>query len=429
MTPAPPVTPEIACVRTAEGVVVIGGHAEGTALSAVTLALPLAGAERAAVLAAPLLAACWARAVARTARRSGATVRTEPVVTADYAGVTVECVRSDRAVLCEVPQWCADGSAGPEPEFDAAFDAVRAECLARLASDDRWSDGIRRALFGRSHRYGIGHDERTAFLTACGPEEAARLSGTLRASPPVLALSHTEPSALRRLAEAASGTPIRRTVRSTARPAVRSTARPADGPAEEPPGQPVRTVTFSAPAGPGLAYHLLGTPGVPLGSPDKAAVHLAWAVLGGREGLFDRRLRGERALTYSLAAFSREFGHAGYGMTVAGCAPEAIGEVAAETHAVITALADRGCEAALLESARERLIIQFLRAAQNGRSVTERLCGYGIAGVDPGESCRYPDRLAAVTPYDLRRAARRYIAAHGGREHLGTTAGGEESTG
>ncbi|MCF3106792.1 insulinase family protein [Streptomyces roseoverticillatus] len=421
MTPAPPVTPEIACVRTAEGVVVIGGHAEGTALSAVTLALPLAGAERAAVLAAPLLAACWARAVARTARRSGATVRTEPVVTADYAGVTVECVRSDHAVLCEVPQWCADGSAGLEPEFDAA----RTECLARLAADDRWSDGIRRALFGRSHRYGIGQDERTAFLTACGPEEAARLSGTLRASPPVLALSHTEPSALRHLAEAASATTIRRTARST----VRSSARPAGGPAEEPPGQPVRAVTFSAPAGPGLAYHLLGTPGVPLGSPDKAAVHLAWAVLGGREGLLDRRLRGERALTYSLAAFSREFGHAGYGMSVAGCAPEAIDEVAAETHAVITALADRGCKAALLASARERLVIQFLRAAQSGRSVTERLCGYGIAGVDPGESCRYPDRLAAVTPHDLRRAAGRYIAAHVGQEHFETTAEGEERTG
>ncbi|WKU48162.1 insulinase family protein [Streptomyces sp. VNUA116] len=409
MTPAPPVTPEIACVRTAEGAVVIGGHAEGTALSAVTLALPLAGAERAAVLAAPLLAACWARAVARTARRSGAAVRTEPVVTADYAGVTVECVRADRAVLCEVPRWCVAGPAGPEPEFDA----VRTECLARLAADDRWSDGIRRTLFGRSHRYGIGHDERTEFLTACGPEEAARLSGTLRASPPVLALSHTEPSALRQLAEATSGTTPRRTA----------------GPAEEPPGQPARTVTLSAPAGPGLAYHLLGTPGVPLGSPDKAAVHLAWAVLGGREGLLDRRLRGERALTYSLAAFSREFGHAGYGMTVAGCAPEAIDEVAAETHAVITALADRGCEAALLESARERLTIRFLRAAQNGRSVTERLCGYGIAGVDPGESCRYPDRLAVVTPHDLRRAARRYIAAPGGRERFETTAGGEERTG
>jgi hypothetical protein len=402
MTPRIGLIPPVALERihAADGAVVIGGGAESGELAALTLALPLTAArDRTTVLAAPLLSACWARAVARAARRSGAAVRVEPVTTADYAGVTVEALHRDRRALDAVPGWFT-GAADPEP----AFARVRAECLARDGTDERWSDGVRGALFGPAHRYGVGHDERSAFLRSCGPDDAARLSaGLLTAAPPVLALSQPDAGQLRRLAElvAAEG-PGPRTGPSAARSSGTEPSGGRSSVVQEP-------VTVSLRAGPELAYHLLGTPGVYLGSPDKAALHLAWAVLGGREGLLDRRLRRERALTYSLAAFSREFASGGYGLVVAGCAPDALEEVRAETRAVLGTLARGEFAAELLESARERLVIQYHRAVQSGRGITERLCGYEIAGLDPKESARYPDRLMDVTLRQLRWAAQRYI--------------------
>ncbi|SER48325.1 Peptidase M16 inactive domain-containing protein [Streptomyces sp. yr375] len=417
-------------------------RADSAAVAAVTLAVPLTG-DRPAAVAAPLLAACWARQVARAARRSGAAVRVEPVVTADYAGVTVESLHSERRTLHALPEWFA-GAGRPEPELER----VRAECLARLTTDERWSDGVRRTLFGPAHRYGIGHDERTASIAAFKPDEVTRLSERLLAAArPVLAFSPRNPEDPADLADLADlrepGAALSDGLLAAARPvlafspsnpenpadpadladlrqpggglrqpraALPNAHRPTDHPAAEPPAA-TRPVTVSVPAGADLVHHLRGTPGVPLGSPDKAAVHLAWAVLGGRDGLLDRRLRGERALTYSSAAFSREFASGGYGLTIATCAPGALDEVAAGTRAVIAALGRGEFPDALLESARERLVIQYHRAAHSSRGITERLCGYALAGLDPGESARYPHRLTRVTRHDIRRVAQRYIDA------------------
>ncbi|MFF3763443.1 insulinase family protein [Streptomyces sp. NPDC001922] len=429
------------------GGVVIDGRVDGGTLSAVTLALPLTTAgDRAAAVAAPLIAACWARAVARAARRSGAAIRAEPVVTADCVGVTVECVRSDGPVLHAVPEWFAEGvGQGPDPEPD--FEEAKAECLARLTADDRWSDGVRRALFGGNHPYAIGHDERAAAVAAVGPDSVRRLSATLRADRPVLAASHADPTVLQALVAAVENTglaaaldtgtppppaimPTRGTsptdTAPTSHPTTPGTARarhptaagagthttPASRQTREPaPATTPRPVTVSVPAGPGSAYHLLGTPGVPLSSPDKPAVHLAWALLGGRGGLLDQHLRTERALTYSLAAFSREFAHGGYGLVAAGCAPETLPEVAAGTRAVISGLAHGEFSDDLLASAKERLVIQYHRAGRSSRGITERLCGYEVAGLAPAESTRYPYRLLQVTAHQVQQAAEQYLLA------------------
>ncbi|WP_432092997.1 insulinase family protein [Streptomyces sp. bgisy100] len=461
----------------------IDGRGDGGTLSAATLALPLTTAgDRAAVVAAPLIAACWARAVARAARRSGAAIRAEPVVTADYAGVTVECVRSDGPVLRAVPEWFAEG-VGQEADLEPDFEKAKAECLATLAADDRWSDGVRRALFGENHPYAIGHDERAAALAATDPDSVRRLSATLRAAPPVLAVSHTDPAARRDLVAALENTSLVAALENTGPVAAPENTGPVAAPeshglvaAPERPGSPPppattpphgtpptglapeshpanpstaptdpanpgtaptgpvtagvaethttpasrqtrepappttpRPVTVSVPAGPGSAYHLLGTPGVPLSSPDKPAVHLAWALLGGRNGLLDQHLRVERALTYSLAAFSREFAHGGYGLVAAGCAPETLPEVAAGTRAVISALAHGEFSEDLLASAKERLVIQYHRAGRSSRGITERLCGYEVAGLSPAESTRYPDRLLQVTAHQVQQAAEQYL--------------------
>ncbi|MGW1978063.1 hypothetical protein [Streptomyces sp. NPDC001889] len=374
-------------VGDAGGSRVIAARERGSAVAAATLAVPLTD-DRPAAVAAPLLAACWAREVARAARRAGAAVRADPVTTPDWAGVTVESLRADHPCLRSLPEWFAGAARVPE----SGYEEVRAACLARLAAEDQRSDGVRRALFGPAHRYGIGHAERVRALAGCGPDEAAVLSGrVLGAAPPVLALSHADPADL----------PGLLTALSTGR---RPVARPAPGPARV-----AGPVTVSVPAGTGLVHQLRATPGVGLGSPDKAAVHLAWALLGGRDGLLDRELRGERALTYSLAAFSREFAAGGYGLTVATCAEGAREEVAARTVAVIGGLGRGEFAGGLLAAARERLMVRYLGAEHRARGCTERLCGYAVAGLDPEESARYPSALLRVTRREVCGVVRHYL--------------------
>ncbi|MFE3119477.1 M16 family metallopeptidase [Streptomyces niveus] len=346
---------------TAPGAPVLANSVPGEhAVAAATLAVPLTGADRASVLAAPLVAAAWACAVAAEARRGGTPVRTEPVVTADYAGITAEAAPGDHDALRRLADWFAAVAEHPLEEWE--FGTVRRSFLSRTPSSARWSDAVRRALFGDRHRYGVGHDERVAHVTGCGPADVTAAARELLA------------------------------------------ARPA-GPAPLVP----RTVRVRLPAEGGAACHLLGTPGVSLGSDDKYALHVAWALLGGRDGMLDRRLRGEHALTYSLAAFSREFADGGYGACFAACAPGARDEVAERTREVLRALERGAFPRSLVDSAKERLIIANHRSLRNGRSVTERLCGYEIAGTDPGGITQYARHVGGVTPEQVADVARRHI--------------------
>lgn len=348
--------------------VLVNSVAGQHAVAAATLALPLAGASRASVLAAPLVAAVWARGVAAEARRAETPVRTEPVVTADYVGLTAEAAPGDHDALRGLADRFA--AVAEHPLEDEEFTTVRRSFVSRTPPSARWSDAVRRALFGDLHRYGIGHDQRIAHATGCETADVR--------------------AAARELLGARSGGPA---------PLVGGTVR----------------VRVRLPAEGGAACHLLGTPGVGLGSEDKYALHVAWAMLGGRDGMLDRRLRGEHALTYSLAAFSREFAEGGYGACFAACAPGAQDEVAERTGEVLRALGRGAFDASLVDSAKQRLIIGNHRSLQSGRGVTERLCGYEIAGTDPGGLTQYARHVGGVTPEQVADVARRHI----GGDHPG----------
>jgi predicted Zn-dependent peptidase len=162
-------------------------------------------------------------------------------------------------------------------------------------------------------------------------------------------------------------------------------------------------------AGGERAFYCASAPGVALGSPWKFPLHVAWALLGGREGLLDRRLRRERALTYALAAFSRELAEGGYGVCFAECPAGAVDEVAGQVAEAFGELAVGGTEPAALRSARERLIIRQHAAVQAECDLAERLCGYELAGVDPAQYAAYPARIAAVGPAELCAAAAAFL--------------------
>ncbi|MEU1817793.1 insulinase family protein [Streptomyces roseifaciens] len=337
-------------------------------VAAATVAVQLAGASLPAVLVAPLAAAAWARAVAAAARADGVDCRAEPVVSADLAGVTAEVVGADRAALHALPEWFRQARTAPAP---GVVDRLRAECLARLSSPrERGSDDVRRALFGSRHRYGIVHGERVRAVQEAGDRELSAAVDELLAERPAA--------------------PVRDGASA-------ATARFPRG------GR--RSVSI---AGSG-ACCLIGTPGVPLGSAEKFPLHVAWALLGGREGLLDRRLRRERGLTYSLAAFSRELAEGGYGMCFAACRPGALDEVAGCVAETLGGLGGDAVAPDLLRSAKERLVVQWHRAAQAERGRAERIAGYAAAGLGPADFAAYPAGIAAVTAEDVRAAAAAFL--------------------
>jgi hypothetical protein len=329
-----------------------------TLVAAATIAVPLAAAGRAAAVHAPAVAAGWAAGVTAAAPDH---VLVSPVVTADLAGVTVEAAEPDHHTLAGLPEWFAAARAGAPPSAPAAAGTV-----------DGWSDDVRRLLFGPDHRYGITAAERAeAALDRAGRSGAAVVLGSV---PPVLARSWD--------------------------PVVTASGLPPHGPdvSAQSPVEQVR------PLGDGSAWYLLGTPGVPLAAAGKPAVHVMWALLGGREGRLDNRLRVDRALTYSVAAFSREFAEGGYGMCLARCARTALPEVAAEVTAVLADLAAGRIGDDELAAARERLAVAHLLATTTARGVTERRCGTAIAAAD---GSGYVDAVRAVSAGDVACAARR----------------------
>jgi hypothetical protein len=343
-------------------------------VAAASLAVPLAGISRPALLAAPLVAAGWARAVARAARAQGLVCRVAPVVTADLAGVTAEVLGTEKERLRDLPDWFRRDD---EPAVDPGLlERLRADCLARLSSGERRSDLVRRALFGEVHRYGVVHEERVRGIREAGAQEVVAAAAELLAERPAPEPPGTPPS---------FGAP------------------PPVGTGRSPES---RTLTLEGPR----SHYLLGTPGLPLSCARKSALHLAWALLGGREGILDRQLRKERGLTYSLAAFSRELAEGGYGMCFAGCRPEALDEVAGGVRAALEGLGRDVVPPELLRSAKERLIIQRYRALQPERALAERLTAYRAAGLGTAELDGYPAALAAVSGAEVSAVARDLLA-------------------
>jgi hypothetical protein len=368
-------------VRLPNGAVVLWCAGPPSRLAALVVAVPLPAASAGA---GDLLAALWQHRAAGDGQLAG--TRIEPLVTPDCVGLRVEAL-SARFATGPVPLPPAPGLTGTDE-----IDALRRSCGARRTAGA--FDLLRAALFGAHHPYCLGRRERGEAALSSTDEDLASWTAALALAPPVVAVC----GAPRELAE-----------RLCAHLDRQAFAPPAALPPVDPPraaGAPVRLAV------PGRrARYLLGTAGAALGAPDKPAVHVAWAVLAGRDGLLDQRLRRERRLTYALAAFSREFARGGYCACAVDCGPTAVEEVREVTTAALLELAGGRVGGADLDRARQRLTVQHHLAGQSCRDVATRACCYEVVGVPAEQVADYPERMTAVTGADVRRAVELFITS------------------
>ncbi|HEY0484916.1 MAG TPA: insulinase family protein [Mycobacteriales bacterium] len=350
-----------------DGAVVVRVPPAPGPLTALAVAVPLAGLSPAAQRLAPLLAAVWSRDAAGPGRLC------EPLVTADLVGIRVEALPGGATGASRFTHV-------PVPTVDAV-EAARPGCVAALRAAGRsrelGTDLVQGALFGAAHRYGLTPADRARVVARCTVDELAAAADEARALAPVVAV-------------AGPGEPGR----------MRARRGPPPGLPPPPPGR--RAVTVGVPGR--RAYHLTGAPGVRLGDPAKFALHVACAVLGGRDGLLGWCLGGR---AYSFTVFSRELADAGYVASLVDCDPAGVDHTADAVDAAIAWLAAGAVTPAMLAAAVERLVVDHHRALRTARDRVTRACAYAAAGLDPAEATAYPERVTAVDAEQVTAAALR----------------------
>ncbi|MGY1632415.1 insulinase family protein [Geodermatophilus sp. SYSU D01186] len=335
-------------------------------LAALAVAVPLRALSPATQRLAPLLAALWADAAAGPDRLSDA------LVTLDLLGVQVDALPGGLRG--------AGGLATVPVPTGAALARVRPRCLAALQAADR-SRGpgaglLPAAVFGPTHRYGHPPADRQRAVATCTLDEVVAAAEEARTAAPVVAVAGLPPADW-------PGTPF----------------RPGRHPAGPPPPPPAPHAV-RVPVGGSRAVHLVGSPGLPLRDPRRAAVHVACALLSGHDGLLARELG---SMAYSCAAFGREMADAGYLAALFECDPADVRRAAAAMDAALARLAG-GVPAAAVQAAVDGLLVDHHRALRTARDRVVRACSYAVAGLDPAEVAAYPAQLAAVDAGAVARA-------------------------
>jgi len=157
------------------------------------------------------------------------------------------------------------------------------------------------------------------------------------------------------------------------------------------------------------AHLLIQTPGVPLTSPDKFALHITGSMLTGKGGRLFFRLREEQQLAYSFTVFSKEFLEAGYANGYAVCPKEHLETVEQTLLEEWERLASQPIDAHEMQRAKERLINSFLIKGQAKSSKAYMHLLYEMANAGDAPLINYTDQIRAVTMEQVQEAAKRYL--------------------
>lgn len=372
--------------RLRNGITLLRCPGPGSRVAAVTVAVPLSTAQ---VPVAHLLADLWRGDPATRERLSRVGARVEPLVTPDCVGLRIEApVPALRAACAVLPDLVI--TVPPQSGLERARHACATRISAASYSDNaRALDLLRSFLFGSAHRYGVGTAEQIAATLSCQDARLREHAAQLNIWAPTVAVCGDPDDApwLDSYLE-------EREVRPRRREVVRTGAVYSPGP---------RTGVGAG----RQASCLLGTPGVALGAPERAAVHLAGAMLGARHGMLERRLRRKQAVTYSITVFSREFADSGYCVCVVHCPPEAVGDTRAAVHATLSDLAEARFTAADLDHARRRLTVAHHLGRESCGEATVRACCHENAGVAARVAAGYPESVDTTTREQVQRVAAR----------------------
>ena len=157
------------------------------------------------------------------------------------------------------------------------------------------------------------------------------------------------------------------------------------------------------------AHLVIGFPGATLDAPDRFALEVLVAILGGQGGRLFAELREKRALVYRISAHSVEGVDPGFVGVYLSCAPDKLGEAVAAVRAELERIRTDGVTAAELDRARSYSIGSHQISMQRRAAVANAMAYHEAYGLGWASWSRYDDAIRAVRPADITAAAATYL--------------------
>jgi zinc protease len=157
------------------------------------------------------------------------------------------------------------------------------------------------------------------------------------------------------------------------------------------------------------AHIVLGYQGVSLSHSDRYALKILDAVLSRQGGRLFYEVREQRALAYSVSAFSMEGVAPGVFGIYLGTDPSKVEEAVAATHKELDRVREDLVEDHELEQAKKYLIGSYEISLQSNGAQSEEMAFNELYGLGYDNGRRYLAALNRVTVEDLRRVARTYL--------------------
>jgi zinc protease len=157
------------------------------------------------------------------------------------------------------------------------------------------------------------------------------------------------------------------------------------------------------------AHLVIGFPGATLDAPDRFALEVLVAILGGQGGRLFAELRDKRALVYRVSAHSVEGVEPGFVGVYLSCAPDKLEEAVAAVRGELDRVRRDSVTSAELERARSYLIGSHQIAMQRRAAVANAMAYHEAYGLGWEQWSRYDDAIRAVRPADVAAAATSYL--------------------
>jgi zinc protease len=157
------------------------------------------------------------------------------------------------------------------------------------------------------------------------------------------------------------------------------------------------------------AHLVLGFPGVTIDSPDRHALEVLTALLGGQGGRLFVELRERRGLAYQVGAFSLEGVDPGYVAVHLACSPDKLEAALEAVHGEIEKVVTGALTEAEVKRAVDHIVGTHHITLQRRGAVAAALAFYESYALGVDEFDAYPKKLRAVRVADVRRVALEYL--------------------
>lgn len=161
------------------------------------------------------------------------------------------------------------------------------------------------------------------------------------------------------------------------------------------------------------AHLLLAFPGVPLDHPDAPALMLLESVLSGQSGLLFNSLRDQQGLGYTVTAFYRSLPKAGFLAFYIGTTADRLDVARKGFSGIIKQIKTDLLPADLLAKGMNRLEGSYYRGRQSLGSRADEAAGERLLGQPQDFQKLLLEKVAQVTPEQLREVARKYLLVDG----------------